>query len=134
MTVGLSSANFVDAILDALSASTATLICSHVIPHTADPGAAGTTGTFTSTSLGTTRHAITWGTKAGTDPRSRPIAATFPTWSVTGSGTVSHVSVWNASTAGTFRFSVTLTTPRAVVNTDTLNLTAMSLSFTPVAA
>lgn len=132
MAVGLSSANFADAVLDALSASTATLISSHVEMHTGDPGSAGTANIAT---VITGRQALTWGTKTGTDPRSRPIAATFPSW--TGSGTtqtISHLSVHNAVSAGTFRFSAALTTSKSVAASDTFTLNSLSMSYTPIAA
>lgn len=132
MAIGLSSANFADAILDALSTGTATLICSHVRMHTADPGSAGTTGVAT---VITGTQALTWSTKTGTDPRSRPIGATFPSW--TGSGgtqTISHLSVWGESGATTFRFSAVLAASKSVAASDTFTLNSLSISYTPIAA
>lgn len=130
MTAGISATNFADLILAALSSGTATLTCTHAQPHTADPGAAGTTSVFTS--VGTQRSAITWGSATGTTTRS--VASTNGTWSVTGTGTVSHISVWSASSSGSFRFSVALDTPKAVGSGDTLNLTSLSFGLTPIAA
>jgi len=43
------------------------------------------------------------------------------------------VSIWSASTAGSFRFSCALTASKTVANLDTLNLTALTFSLTPVA-
>lgn len=127
MTVGLSAANFANAICDALSTGSATLIASHVQMHTADPGAAGTTSVATGV---TGRQALTWGTSSG---GSRSITNT-PSWSATGSDTVTHLSTWNASTSGTFRFSAALTASKAVTNGDTLNLTSLTFALTPIAA
>lgn len=131
MTLGMSSANFADLVLAALvTGNNADLTASHASPHTADPGAAGTTGLFTTVT--TQRTALTWGAAAGTTTRTR--TSTNGTWAVTGSGTVSHVAVWNASTAGLFRFSAVLDTARAVINGDTLNLTSLQFGLTPIAA
>jgi hypothetical protein len=130
MTVGIAASTFADLILAALDTGTANVISSHAQPHTADPGAAGTTSVFTS--VGTQRTALTWAAASGTTTRSR--ASTNGTWSITGSGTVSHVSVWSASTAGSFRFSVALDTAKTVGSGDTLNLTSLSFGLTPIAA
>jgi hypothetical protein len=48
--------------------------------------------------------------------------------------TISHISVWDASSAGNFLFSAALTTPKSVNNGDTLNLTTLGFSLTPQAA
>lgn len=130
MTLGMSAANMADAIMTAFDTSTANLIASHASPHTADPGASGTTGLFTTVT--TQRTALTWGSLAGTTTRTR--TSTNGSWAITGSGTVSHVAVWNASTAGLFRFSAVLDTARAVISGDTLNLTSLQFGLTPIAA
>lgn len=127
MTVGLSAANFANAICDALSTGSATLISSHVQMHNGDPGSAGTTAVATGV---TGRQALTWGTSSG---GSRSITGT-PSWSATGTDTVSHLSTWNASTSGTFRFSAQLTASKSVSSGDTLNLTNLTFALTPIAA
>jgi hypothetical protein len=48
--------------------------------------------------------------------------------------TISHISVWDASTAGNFLWSAALTTSKSVVNTDTLTFTTLGVSLTPIAA
>jgi hypothetical protein len=42
--------------------------------------------------------------------------------------------VWDASTAGTFLYSVALTASKVVQTGDTLTLTALSISLAPLAA
>jgi hypothetical protein len=128
MTTGLSVAGFANLILAALDTTTANVITSHVQPHTADPGSAGTTSVFTS--VVAQRAALTWDT---TGSGTRGISAPSE-WSVNGTGTVSHISTWNASSSGTFRFSAALTTPRDVAADDTLRLTSLTFTFTPLAA
>src|SRR5512140_1595691 len=76
--------------------------------HTADPGAAGATAPFGDT----TRKAATFSAAAvdGTITTSADINWT----NVSAAGTVSHVSFWDAATAGTFLGSDDLATPRTL--------------------
>jgi hypothetical protein len=132
MAGGLSSANFADAILTALSSTAATLTSSHLQCHTADPGASGTTAVSTGIAA---RQAIgAYSAASGTTTRSKSNAAAinFP---ATGGDTITHFAAFDASTAGNFRWSVALTTPRAVINGDTLQVAigALVFSVTPVA-
>ena len=53
---------------------------------------------------------------------------------MTGTETISHISVWSDIAAGNFLFSAALTVPKSVVNTDTLTFTAVAVSITPLAA
>jgi hypothetical protein len=128
MTVGISSANLCTPWLNVIRGTSFTGIATPFIQlHTADPGAAGTTAV----SAVTTRVAATWAA-----PASNAIAlnGTLPSWSMTATETISHVSVWSASSAGTFYFSVALTVPQAVVNTNTFVLNTLGVAFTPIAA
>jgi hypothetical protein len=84
--------------------------------HLGDPGAAGTSNQAGST----TRIAVAWpAASAGTATQTG--TATLASWAG-GSQTLSHYSLWSASTAGTFRGSGTFTASRAVVNGDSLNV------------
>lgn len=96
--------------------------------HTADPGAAGTT----SVSVGsTTRNAITWNAPAA----GSMTLATLGAWTNGGtSETITHVSLWSASTVGTFYQSFALSSSQAWVSTNTLTITTFTVSFTPIAA
>jgi hypothetical protein len=132
MAVGLSSANFADLILAGLTGSALTPTSSHLEAHTADPGASGTTANSTGI---TARQAIgTWSASSGTTTRqkSNSAAINFP---VTGTDTITHFAAFDAITAGNFRWSVALTTPRSVINGDTLQVAigALVFSVTPVA-
>jgi hypothetical protein len=61
-----------------------------------------------------------------------------PSWATWDQGpeTISHLSVWDNVTdgLGAFFYSAALTTPRAVDDDDTLNLTSLTFALTPVAA
>jgi hypothetical protein len=48
--------------------------------------------------------------------------------------TISHISVWDASTAGNLLWTAALTTSKAVVNTDTLTFTTLGVALSPLAA
>lgn len=96
--------------------------------HTADPGAAGTT----SISVGsTTRNIITWNAPAA----GSMTLATLGAWT-NGSATetITHISLWDASTAGNFLQSGALSVGQAWVSTNTLTLTTLTASITPIAA
>ncbi len=130
MAVGLHATNLANKWLDMLAATAFTAPSSaNAKLHTADPGASATSAT----SAETTRKAFTW---SAASAGSKAIAATLPSWTSwsAGSETISHISVWDNISAGNFLYSFALTTPKAVTNGDTLNLTAHSISLTPVAA
>jgi hypothetical protein len=97
--------------------------------HTGDPGSAGTANA----SAETTRKLMTWSAAAS---GSKAITTTLPSWTSWSAGaeTLSHVSVWDAPTAGNFLYSFAVTTPRSVSNGDTVNLNSHSIGISPVAA
>jgi hypothetical protein len=96
--------------------------------HTADPGAAGTTGVSVGSA---TRNAVTWNAPSG----GSMTLATLGAWTNGGtSETISHISIWTASTAGTFLQSAALTVSQAWASTNTLTITTLTLSYTPIAA
>jgi hypothetical protein len=98
--------------------------------HTGDPGDDGADNA----SAETTRKLITWDTASGGTVAA---VATFPQWTpwAAGAETISHISLWTAATNGTFIRSVgPATTPRPMTDGDTLNLSSLSLSFTPLAS
>lgn len=121
MTVGI-AASQANSLLDTLLNSTFAQL------HTADPGAAGTTAV----SSVTTRPSLTFNAaSAGSKALSTP--AQWTSWAGS-SETISHISIWTASTAGTFKASVALTTPKAVTTGDTLSLNTLTGSLSPLAA
>ena len=98
--------------------------------HTGDPGAAGANNAFGDT----TRKAATFSAAAsdGTITTSADLNWT----NVSAAGTVSHVSFWSASTAGTFLGSDDLAVARALAIGDNFTILAgdVDLSLTPIAA
>jgi len=126
MTVGKASGN-ITSLLNIYRGTSYTGVATPFVQlHTADPGAAGTTAV----SAVTTRNAITWNA-----PSSNQITLnTLGTWTMTTSETISHVSLWTASTAGTFLESFALTAGVPVVNGSILTINTFTLGYTPVAA
>ena len=129
MTVGLSAVNTADKLLNTIGRTGTTFTAGslYVKLHTADPGASGTTAA----SAVTTRYACTF---SASSAGSMALTSMGGTWSMTATETISHISLWDASTAGTFLWSVALTASKSVVSGDTLSLTSLTLAFTPIAA
>lgn len=98
--------------------------------HTADPGSAGATAAFGDA----TRQAATF-SAAATDGTITTSADTNWT-NLSAAGTITHVSFWSASTAGTFLGSDDLATPRTVAIGDNFTILAgdVDLSLAPIAA
>ena len=133
MTVGLSQTNFIHRVLNHVRGTTAggaafTQPTSLFVSlHTGDPGAAGTT----LPSAVTTRSTITFAAAASS---AIAITGTNPSWSMTATETISHIAVWDASTAGNFLWSATLSVSKSVQAGDTLTLTSCGLSLGATAA
>lgn len=128
MTVGISTVNAANKFLDLLFRQQAwTAPAGFFVKwHVSDPGAAGANGAANVT----TRSAATFSAAA-----SGAVAlSNTPTYTATSSEMLTHVSFWDASTAGNFLGSAVLTSSRAVVATDVYNLTSLSASVTPLAA
>lgn len=129
MTVGLSAVNTADKLLNTIGRTGTTFTAGslYVKLHTADPGATGATAA----SAVTTRYACTF---SASSAGSMALTSMGGTWSMTSTETISHISLWDASTAGTFLWSVALTASKSVVSGDTLSLTSLTLAFSPIAA
>ena len=127
MTVGLAATTLANNWLNMLRGTAFTApAATYIKLHTADPGAAGATAA----SVVTTRQAATFSAaSAGAIALSNS-----PSFTMTGTETISHISVWDTSSAGNFLWSAALTTSKSVVNTDTLTFTTLGVSLTPVAA
>lgn len=125
MTVGLAAAT-ANGFLNAFRSVTFTGVAVFMKLHTADPGAAGATAA----SAVTTRNAVTWNAASAGSMTLSSVSG----YSMTTGETISHVSFWDASSAGNFLQSAALTSPQAVINGSTLNFTTVTLSFTPIAA
>ena len=128
MTVGISAANLATKWLNMLRATAFTAPAGTFVElHIGDPGAAGTANP----SAVTTRSSATFNASAGGSALS---LSNTPTWSMTATETITHIAVWDASSAGNFLFSAALNTSKSVNNGDTLNLTTLGFSMTPQAA
>lgn len=128
MAVGLSTTNLANSMLDTLRNVSGAKASVNVKLHTADPGSAGTTAA----SAETTRKAVTFSAASG-GALALSGSVSWTSWSA-GSETITHVSVWDNISAGNFLFSAALSPSKAITNGDTLTLTALGLSLTPLAA
>jgi hypothetical protein len=125
MAVGLATAT-ANSILNALRGTAYSVTSVFVKLHVGDPGAAGTTNP----SAVTTRNTLTWAAASGGSMSLSSLA----TYAMTATETISHISIWDASSAGNFIASGALTTSKAVVNGDTISFTTLTASLTPLAA
>lgn len=129
MTLGLSTANVANKWLDVFGNTAFSGIATvYVQLHTGDPGASGTANVVS----GPARMSCTW-SAASNGSKSISATLTWSSWSA-GSVTVSHISLWDASTSGNFLWSGALSASKAVANGDTLNITALTIAVTPLAA
>lgn len=127
MTVGMATATanaFLNAICNATSYSVAQL---YMQLHIGDPGAAGTANTATET----TRKSVSFGV-ASSASIANDVAVTWT--SIAGSQDATHFSLWDASSAGTFVGSGTITAnPYTAGDTYTIAIGAATLSLSVAA-
>lgn len=131
MAVGLAAVSFANKVLDhMLRAGASTAPAGNFVKlHLGDPGSAGATNP----SSVTTRPAATFNAAAaGACTLSN--TPTWASWAGTSPETISHISVHDANTAGTFLYSVSLTVSKVVQTGDTLTLASLSVSLAPLAA
>jgi len=127
MTVGFSTTNLVNNWLNMLRAVAFTAPTGiYAQLHIGDPGAAGTSNP----SALTTRSAVTFSAASG----GALALSNTPSFTMTATETISHVSYWDASTSGNFLWSAALTASKSVTATDVLQLTAVGVSLSPLAA
>lgn len=92
--------------------------------HTGDPGAAGTSNISVGS---TTRNSFVFSSSSSGSALS--LGTPPSAWTNGGtSETITHVSVWTASTSGTFLYSVALTTPKAWASGDQYNQNTLGVS------
>jgi len=124
MTVGFAAA----AVNGWLDGTFATATCWLKL-HTADPGSAGTTAAAAGD---TTRKQATMASASG---GSKAMTGSVGPWTNGGtSETLTHVSFWTASSAGTFNLSAALSSSQAWNNTNTFTITGLTIAITPIAA
>lgn len=98
--------------------------------HTGDPGAAGTSAISVGS---TTRNSFTFA--ASSSGSALALSGAPSAWTNGGtSETLTHISVWTASSAGTFLFSVALTASKAWASADTYTQVTLGVSLTPQSA
>lgn len=128
MTVGISTVNVANAILNWLRGSAPGAVASlNVKLHVGDPGSAGTANP----SAVTTRRVATMNAASG---GTMTLASMSGSYAMTTTETLTHVSVHSDITAGNFLWSATLSSAQAVNNGDTFSLTGLTVSNTPLAA
>lgn len=121
------SATHANAIINVLRGTTYTGLAGLFLQlHTGDPGAAGTANV----SAVTTRNALTLAAPSGGSSALSSLAA----YNMTATETISHFSLWTASSAGTFIGSGQLAASKAVNNGDTITFNSFTASITPIAA
>lgn len=97
--------------------------------HTADPGASGATAAAAGS---TTRVQATMASASG---GSKAMTSMASSWTNGGtSETLTHISLWSASTAGTFNGSTALTASQAWASGNTFSLTSLTIAISPIAA
>jgi hypothetical protein len=133
MAVGISTVNLANAWLDMLEGTAFTApAATWVELHTADPGASGTTAVSVGSTTRLQATAANWNAAAS---GSKAISAPIGPWTNGGtSETISHLAIFSASSAGTFYWSVALTTPQAWASGNTFTLNTLTFAFTPLAA
>jgi hypothetical protein len=134
VTAGLSAVNTANAWLNTLrgtSAATFTGVTTMFVQlHTGDPGASGTANV----SSVTTRPALNFGAAAAGSQSAVATLPSWATWAGTNGEVITHISTWGASSAGTFYYSAVLAASKTVNTGDTVNLTALTVALTPIAA
>lgn len=130
MATGL-NATVANAMLNALCRDVAWTqpVANYVKLHTGDPGAAGTANA----AANTTREQATFSAASG---GSLTNSADILWTSVPNAETYSHISVWDASSAGNFLYSTPLTASKTVAVGDNFDIPASDLvvNLTPIAA
>lgn len=129
MTVGLSTAGLANRILDHLRGGSAWSQPAglYVALHTGDPGSDGTANAAATSS----RSQATFGAAVS---GAIALTGTLPSWSMTAGESVSHISVWDASSAGSFLWSAALSVTKTVDAGDTLTLNSCGLSLGALAS
>ena len=126
MAAGLSTANTANPLLDTFRGVPFDVDNLYLQLHTGDPGSAGTANV----SAVTSRQQVTLGASA----LGVLTVTNIPAFLMTATETITHVSLWSASSGGTFHISGVLTDERAVVSGDFVVFNQITIAFTPLAA
>lgn len=125
MTVGVASAHAAG-ILNLFRNTSYTGVNTFCKLHTGDPGSAGTANA----SAVTTRNAVTFNAPSAGSMTLSALSG----YSMTATETISHISLWDASSGGNFLQSGALTAAKNVTSGDTLTITTLTIAYTPIAA
>lgn len=130
MTTGISTANVANGWLNTLrGGSNFTALTPYAKLHVGDPGSAGANNAAAGD---TTRKAITQAAASG---GSIALSSNVGPWTNGGtSETLTHISVWDASTSGNFLYSGALMASQAWASGNTFTLTSLTVSISPLAA
>lgn len=129
MTVGLSTTNLANNLLNTVRGTSFSNASTYVAIHTDDPGSAGTSNASAGS---TARSQVTF---SAASSGAISLTGTQPTWTNGGtSETIKAISVWSAANGGNFLWSATLSNQKAWAAGDTLTLTSCGLSLSPLAA
>lgn len=127
MALGLST-TLLASLLNTLRGTAYSETAVYVKLHIGDPGANGTANAASDT----TRKAVTFNAPSGT---SMALAASVSWTNWPGvSDVLTHVSLWDDPTAGTFLWSGALSPSKTVNQTDTFTLSTLPVTLTPQAA
>jgi hypothetical protein len=127
MAVGLATVAFANALLNTVNNTSFAIPATYVQLHVGDPGAAGTANV----SVVTTRQLATFSAAAA---GALALSASPTAWNMTATETITNISVWSASSGGTFYWSAALSVNKSVTSGDTLTLNTCGLSLSPLAA
>lgn len=127
MTLGPSTA-LANSLLNTLRNVSYAEAATYLQLHTGDPGAAGTTAVSSTT----TRQQVTWNAPSSAS-MSMSNTPTWSAWAGTDGEVVTHLSIWTASSSGTFLCSVALTNSKTLNTGDNFVLSSGSLYYTPAA-
>ena len=126
--VGLSQTNLIHPWLNALRGTSFSVASLYIQIHTGIPGASGSTGV----SVGDpTRKTVSFSAAAA---NAIALTGTLPVFTNGGtSETITHVSFWDASSGGNFRWSSSLGTAKPWSSADQITITSAGLSVGPQA-
>src|SRR5687768_2244371 len=132
MAVGLATVTYVNKVLDHMHRAVASTAPAgnFVKLHTGDPGASAAANA----SSVTTRPAVTFAAASAGAVALNGTPPSWTSWAGTNGEVVTHISVWDANTAGNFLYSVALTASKTVNTGDTLTLSTLTVSLAPLAA
>jgi hypothetical protein len=127
MTVGLSTVNLANAMLNGIRGTAFNNASTFIALHVGDPGAVGTANP----SAVTLRQSATFAAAA---TGAIALSASPTAWNMTTGESITHISVWTAASSGQFLWSAALSVSKTVANGDTLTLNTCGLSLAPLAA